>query len=249
MIIDKPASTEPLRQLWKQAFGDPDTFLDSFFDLGFSPNRCRQITVDGTPAAALYWFDCLWNGKKIAYLYAVATDVSFRGNGLCRALMSDTHRHLQALGYSGAILVPGSKDLFRLYERLGYRTCCYLSEFICDAAEPIPLRQTSADEYAALRRAYLPQGGVVQEGPLLAFLGSQVSFYAGKDFLLCAAVDGDTLTVPELLGNISAASGIVAALGAPQGRFRTPGAEKPFAMYYPLTCSQDEPSYFALALD
>ena len=57
MIIDNPTNTEPLRRLWKQAFGDTDSFLNSFFTFGFSPDRCRQITVDGNVAAALYWFD------------------------------------------------------------------------------------------------------------------------------------------------------------------------------------------------
>lgn len=249
MIIEKPASTKPLRLLWKQAFGDSEAFLDSFFSAGFSPDRCRQLTLDGKLAAALYWFDCIWEGKPIAYLYAVATDPAYRGRGLCRALMEDTHRHLLSLGYSGTILVPGSPALFRLYEKLGYRTCSHIREFTCDAAAPIPLRPIDAAEYAALRRALLPPGGVRQEGPPLAFLQTQASFYAGPNFLLCASLDGNTLTVPELLGSASAAPGITAALGAHRGRFRTPGTDKPFAMYHSLTSATKSPAYFALALD
>ena len=100
MIINQPQSSHipALRQLWKQAFGDPDAFLDGFFETGFSPDRCRCIMLDQQILAALYWFDCTWNGKKIAYLYAVATDLQYRGNGLCRALMENTHLHLKFLG-------------------------------------------------------------------------------------------------------------------------------------------------------
>lgn len=249
MIIDKPTSTKPLRHLWKQAFGDPDGFLDSFFSTGFSPDRCRQLTLEDSLAAALYWFDCTWEGKPIAYLYAVATDPAYRGRGLCRALMEDTHRHLQSLGYQGSLLVPGSHGLFQMYEKLGYRTCGYIREFACKAAAPAPLRSIDAAEYTALRRMFLPAGGVEQEGALLTFLQTQVSFYAGRDFLLCASLDDSTLIVPELLGNASAAPGITAALGAQQGRFRTLGTEKPFAMYRPLTTTTGSPTYFALALD
>ena len=113
MIIDKPTSKEipALRQLWKQAFGDTDAFLDSFFAHGFAFDRCRCVRIDGVLVAALYWFDCRWQGKKVAYLYAVATDMAFRGKRLCRMLMEDTHSHLQEAGYAGAALVPGSREL------------------------------------------------------------------------------------------------------------------------------------------
>ena len=249
MIIDSFHDTAALRRLWKQAFGDPDTFLDAFFSNGFSPDRCRALTLDGQLTAALYWFDCSWQSQKIAYLYAVATDKAFQGQGLCRALMEDTHRHLAELGYQGAILVPGSKALFRLYEKLGYRTCCHIGEFTCDATAPTPLRPLDAAEYALLRRRYLLENAVVQEGPLLTFLQTQARFYAGDDFLLCAALDGETLTVPELLGNTSAAPAITAALGARQGRFRAPGKDKSFAVYHALTSVDTVPTYFGLALD
>lgn len=249
MIIDRPQDTKPLRQLWKQAFGDTDAFLDSFFAFGFSPNRCRQLSIDGNVVSALYWFDCSYNGKKIAYLYAVATDKAFRGRGLCPMLMEDTHRHLQSLGYAGALLVPVSESLFRFYEKLGYRTCSTVSEFTCAATGSIAMRSVTAQEYATLRQDFLPPGSVALEGSMLNFLKEQYIFYAGEDFALCAASEGETLIAAELLGNVSAAPGITAALGKRQGRFRTPGAGKPFAMYRSLSCEADMPSYFALALD
>ena len=81
MIIDYPAENAipQLRGLWKEAFGDEDAFLDAFFATGFSPDRCRCVTVDGQLAAALYWFDCSWEEKPLAYLYAVATGKAYRG--------------------------------------------------------------------------------------------------------------------------------------------------------------------------
>lgn len=249
MIIDKPTSTEPLRQLWKQAFGDTDAFLDSFFAFGFSPDRCRQLSVDGKVVSALYWFDCSFNGKKIAYLYAVATDKAFRDRGLCRLLMEDTHRHLQSLGYAGALLVPVSEKLFCFYEKLGYRTCSAVNEFTCEATGTVELSHITGEDYCVLRQQYLPAGSVDPGGSMVAFLKAQYFFYAGKDFVLCAASEGDTLIVAELLGNTSAAPGIVAMMGKKQGRFRAPGDSKPFAMYRSLAYEADMPSYFALALD
>ena len=96
----KPSRIPQLRQLWQEAFGDPDDFLDRFFHVAFSPERCLCITVEDRVAAAAYWFDCDWEGKRCAYIYAVATGKAFRGRGLCRTLMGDIHRHLAELGYA-----------------------------------------------------------------------------------------------------------------------------------------------------
>ena len=75
MTIDlpKPGQIPQLRQLWQEAFGDSDAFLDSFFSLSFAPERCRCVTEENHVTAALYWFDCSCHGGKMAYLYAVAT--------------------------------------------------------------------------------------------------------------------------------------------------------------------------------
>ncbi len=248
MITDTPPVAQ-LKQLWQQAFGDPEAFIDAFFRTGFSPERCRCIQKDGRVAAVLYWFDCECRGEKLAYLYGVATEKSFRGQGLCHALMVDTHTHLAQKGYAGAVLVPGNEGLFRFYEGMGYRPFGGIQEFSCQAAQtPRALRAIDQEEYAALRRQLLPQGGVVQEAETLDFLRTQANFYAGEDFVLAATVEENKLFVPELLGNTSAAPQILSVLQMKEGRFRTPGKEKPFAMYRPLT-QEVPPAYFGLALD
>lgn len=253
MTIDKPAASHlpVLRSLWKQAFGDPDEFLDSFFSVAFSENRCRCLYMDGRLAASLYWFDADFENQKIAYLYAVATDKTYQNRGLCRALMEDTHRHLYALGYDAAMLVPGSEGLFRLYEKLGYRTAAYIREFTCTAVQvPADLRPIDAAQYVLLRKKYLPAGGVIQEGAAVALLQTQADFYAGSGCILIAAREAGALRILELLGDISAAPAVTAALGADTAVFRTPGEDKPFAMYRSLTEREGRlPAYFGLALD
>ncbi len=249
MIIKAPTDTTALRKLWKQAFGDSDAFLDSFFRFGFSPSRCFTAIIAGQLAGALYWFDCHFNDKKIAYLYAIATDKALQNRGVCRTLMEHTHRHLQALGYKGSILVPAGESLFGFYEKLGYTTCCHIAQNTCKAEDSIPLQKISSAEYARLRKALLPAGSVVQEGAVLDFLYTQASFYKGEHLLLCAATEGDRAFIPELLGDASCAPQIVATLGAKEGIYRTPGNGRPFAMYYPLTGCTEMPAYFAFALD
>ena len=252
MKIDAPTpSLEPqLRTLWKPAFGDGDAFLDAFFSTAYSPDRCRCVTVDGALAAALYWFDTSCAGEKMAYIYAVATAPAFREQGFCRALMGDTHRHLTGLGYRGALLVPDGESLTRMYAGLGYRPSSGIREFVCSmGSEAVPLRKIDPDEYARLRRELLPRRSVIQEGVSLTFLDTYADFYAGLDFLLAAHRDDDTLIGLELLGNAEAAPGILSALGIPQGAFRTPGTQHPFAMFLPLQPGTEPPSHFGLAFD
>ena len=251
MRIDypRPEQVPQLRRLWQLSFGDSVAFIDLFFRTGYAPERCRCVTTDAQAAAALYWFDVSCEGQKMAYIYAVATHPNHRGKGLCRALIADTHALLAKQGYAGTLLVTDGDSLRQMYARLGYRDCSSVSEFTCAAGEALSVHAVAAEEYAALRRKLLPAGGVVQEGENLSYLESYARFYAGADFLLAAASDGDALHGTELLGNRGAAPGILGALGYASGRFRSPGDDVAFAMFRPLIPDAKPPRYLGLAFD
>lgn len=245
MNIDHPnaAQVSQLRQLGKEAFGDTDSFLDGFFSTAFAKDRCMCVTAGDEIAAAAYWFSC----GQYAYIYAVATAKNYRGKGYCHALMAQIHALLQKQGYAGCIVVPGEESLRRFYGDMGYENFGGIQEFSCTAGTPLPLRKIETAEFATLRRQYLPEGGVVQEGENLAFLARWAEFYAGENFLLTVTREGDTLRGLELLGSPDAAPGILAALGAKRGTFRTPG-DTPFAMYKSLV-EKNAPTYLGFAFD
>lgn len=240
-----------LRALWKEAFGDTDEFLNLFEQTAYSPKRARRLTVDGTCAAALYWFDCECDGQKIAYLYAIATAKAYRGQGLCRMLMEDTHKHLRTLGYTAAILVPSEESLFGFYEKLGYAAATRISEFACEASdETVELLRIGEEEYGTLRRAMLPVGGVVQERDNLCYLSAQAELYRGEGVLLAARREKETLVGIELLGDVSAAPKILCTLSMPKGKFRTVGQDREFSMILFLNAEKGQiPTYFGLAFD
>lgn len=250
MTIDYPKSENipGLRRLWQEAFGDSDAFLDSFFATGFSPGRCRCIVEEGQIVAAHYWFDCSCNGRKIAYLYAVATAKSHRGQGLCKGLMAETHKLLASLGYCGGILVPGEKSLFDFYGNQGYETIACAERFSCKAGTTsVAVEALSPGDYAARRRQLLPENGVLQEGENLDFLSAISGLYGGNGWVMAAALDGSALTAMEFLGDRQVAPGILTALGMAEGAFRAPG-NAPFAMYLGFD-GGEIPSYFGLAFD
>lgn len=254
MKMKNPKSEDipALRKLWKEAFHDEDAFLDAFFAAGFSPERCRCITEDSKALSALYWFDCTLKNAKYAYLYAVATAGSHRRKGLCRALMADTHTHLTQQGYAGAVLVPGEESLFRFYEAMGYRVCGSVSTIAVSApgrTPDVPLTELTVSQYAAARRAFLPEGGLIQEGDNLSFLHTYAHFYGGDSWVLAAGCQGDFLAGFEFLGDTSVLPSVTAALDCREGRFRMPGDEKDFAMILPFSDSTPIPKYFGLAFD
>ena len=238
-----------LRDLWKAAFGDTDAFLDDFFSTAYAPHRCRCIVIDGSIAAALYWLDCACAGRKLAYIYAVATHPHHRGQGLCRTLMAETMEVLKQGDYDGVVLVPQKPGLIRMYAGMGFTPCSGVTEFHVMAGDPIPVRKIDVEEFARLRRNFLPQNGVVQEQENLPFLATQFCFYAGKNWIAATAEVDGMLWCPELLGSTDAAPGLVKSLGYREGSFRMPGDGRPFAMFRPLTEDCPRPAYFGFAFD
>ena len=239
-----------LLALWKGVFGDHDGFWELFLRTAFLPDHCRCLHREGRLAAALYWFDVSCRGQKLAYLYAVATHPDFRHQGLCHALMADTEARLAEMGYAGALLVPENPALVSFYGDMGYKSATSVTEFVCRmGAEAASLRAVGPSEYARLRRKFLPEGGVIQEGKSLRFLAEQAEFFAGEDVLLAAYREEETLHCLELLGGRERAPEVLKALGCEKGCFRAPGAEKPFAMFKSLQKNVIPPEYFGFAFD
>ena len=239
-----------LVRLWKEAFGEYDGFWELFLETAFLPDHCRCITEAGQVIAGLYWFDCSCAADKIAYVYAVVTDPSQRGRGLCRKLMADVHTLLKSKGYSSVMLVPADEGLREMYRKMGYGDCTTIGGISCAAGDKaVELRTIGTEEFAQLRRNLLPKHSVLQEGIQLPFLAAQAQLFAGEDFLLAAYLDGERLHGMELLGNPEAAPGILRALGCETGTFQIPGVEKPFAMLHKLTENTVTPNYFGFSFD
>ena len=236
-------------RLWQEAFGDTEEEMNRFFTTAYDPRRSRVLWQENQLAAALYWLDCRWNGRKIAYLYAVSTAKAFRGRGLCHALMGETLTVLREQGYAGAVLVPAEESLFAFYADMGFFTCSSVSEFTEKAGKtPVPVQTLNTEEYALRRRMLLPENSVLQEEENLRYLKETAELYGGDGFLLAASREGETLNAAEYLGDVSRIPGILRTLGCAEGNFRTPGTEKEFAMYCSFENSAG-PSYFGLCFD
>ncbi len=224
MIIKSPEKEHipGLTGLWMQAFGDSKDFIDGFFRTGFSYDRCLLAQEQGQLLAALYWFDCLWQDKKIAYLYAIATDEHHRGKGICNKLMQATHETLKQRNYHGAILVPAEASLFSFYGKMGYLPCC--PQQMQNAECEMQNAPVSVSQYRKLQSDLLPPDAVVHTDAAFSYLQTFAAFYKTKDGICCKTED----SIQELLPY------------TPTGKNR--------AMYLSLTEDKTLPAYFALPL-
>lgn len=242
--------TERLKDLWSLAFGDSPEMIDCFFSTAYSPRRCHFLEEDGLVTAALYWLDCVLENRKYAYIYAVATHPDHRSRGLCRRLMEEAHRILKERNYSAVLLMPAEPELRQMYRKFGYTDCTTHTLLTCDAADrgvevfPVPTR-----EYEALRRRYLPEGGLEQPGESIEYLAAYAQLYAGRDFVLAAIHQENSLFGLELLGNTARGPQILKAMGYETGTFRTPGPDVPFAMLCPLQKDIPRPAYLGFAFE
>ena len=228
-----------LRSLFTEAFGD-ECFTSLFFSKGYSPDRCLAA-FDGTLLAALHWFDCRLDGKTAAYIYGIAAFKRCRGRGIGSGLIRAALEELNKRDYEAIFLVPAEEHLFAYYERFGFRAVSTIREERTAPGAPLPLRELTVQEYAQTRRRFLPEHALLQEGPCLELYSGYAKFYATKRAV--AAVSADM--VWELLGDVSDAPGILAALGLDSVAVRTPGEGRPFAMGLGV----DGPIYLGLALD
>ncbi|MBO7217419.1 MAG: GNAT family N-acetyltransferase, partial [Clostridia bacterium] len=221
MIFKNPTFTDManLKNLWIEAFGDSDEFYASFLKSGFHASRCRLAEEENEILSALYFFDCLLEDKKIAYIYGVATKKQARNRGIAKKLLIDTHEYLKENGYYGALLVPSEKSLFPFYEKLGYKTATKNNTVTVsdNFSDPSKLKKINGEEYAALRRKYLPRGGVIQENENIEYLETLEELYCSKDFIFAAHIEGDTLYASEFLGDTAQLGNITAAFKVKKG--------------------------------
>ena len=236
-----------LKKLWMHTFGDTAESVDAFFATGYEADRSAVICVDNQLISALYWLDYTWNGKKLAYIYAVATEENFRGQGFGRQLMEKAHAALQAQGYAGAVLVPAEKRLVRWYEKLGYQTFYRAKKQEFSAGIATAVTELSGEEYARLRQEKKPDAPK-PDREVYDFFATYGSFYKAENCLFAASRQENTVHFQEFLGDFQKLPGIIAGMNAQSGFACVPDKDTTFAMYYPIT-EERMPDYFSFALD
>ena len=111
-----PSDFPGIAALWQEAFGDSPEAVNAFF--AYFPD-CRSYVAeeDGGIVSMVHALPrTLSPNIPTAYLYAVATAKTHRGQGLCRRLIAFSEAELGKIGIQTTVLTPGEPSLFRFYE-------------------------------------------------------------------------------------------------------------------------------------
>ena len=126
LLLDKIAALHltseqrEMRAMWHDIFGDEIHEIDSFL-VGHS-DAIPLIHKDNDRVVSMLYIVPLqmW-GKRVAYIYAVATKPEYRGQGIASKLLTEALQRIKASGkFDIAALIPSSTESKRLYERLGF---------------------------------------------------------------------------------------------------------------------------------
>ena len=109
-----------MRQMWHDIFGDEEAEIDSFFvrhsDALPLIHKENDVVVSMLFVVPLQMWD-----KRVAYIYAVATQPEYRGRGIASKLLKEALQLIETNGeFDLAALIPSSAESKRLYEHLGF---------------------------------------------------------------------------------------------------------------------------------
>lgn len=249
MRLARPEDRPALTRLWTTCFGDEAAVAEDFWETMWP--EITVFTLEDCAAMATA-MPVRWQQKRAAYFYAVATDPTRRGEGLCRRLMAEAEQFLAGQGYSYATLSPAEHSLFQFYGRMGYETSFFCGRKVFRGlGSDRTVRIVSPEVYAALRREYGQEHQVEYPESLLTLQASAGPLLEIPG-LGCAAVEPAErgYIARELLSRNAqaAASALCVYLNIPLLPARMPGPV-PFGMAKSLDCSPLCPSYLGLAFE
>ena len=233
-----------LTRLWQDCFGDRPEDIAAFWRLPGVQVFCARENgraVSMASALPVQLIDEEGEAHAAAYLYAVATDKTFRRRGLCGEVLHYAEVQLKKSGVEFSLLIPSTPPLFSFYRKLGYETCFFRGrEEIAVPACTGEVRAISPEAYFNLRELLLPAGFVSLPATLLGYQGTsdRLCRIETENDVFCAvcAESAGRLTVKELLPYSPAAAALLLReSGCRQGVCLTPEGDIPYGMGKPLS--------------
>lgn len=120
---------EQCRALWKEAFGDNDSFIEQFMNRYYNPENLLHIGTEKKLFSMLHLIPFDYNNGTIGIIYALATATEERSRGYATILIQRAIETAQKRGYTHIALIPASEQLFSYYNKRGFKGK-YRVEFI-----------------------------------------------------------------------------------------------------------------------
>lgn len=148
-----------LKLLWKNVFGDEDGYIDLFFKSQYNKSLTFAAFDKDMIICALYLLKCRINlcaqSYNGLYLYAAATDASYRKQGLMGKLINEAEQFAKENGCDFISLVPANEYLYTYYSKFGFKTAMYKAPQSVSSAKVQNLfaEEISPCEYNAKRNS------------------------------------------------------------------------------------------------
>lgn len=117
---------EQVINLWRTCFGDPEPFIQLFFEQVYRDEYTLTLEREGRVISALQIlpYTLCYYGEMIpvGYICGVSTLPEERGKGYMKQLMAQAESELKSRGLALATLIPAEPWLFDYYARMGYTT-------------------------------------------------------------------------------------------------------------------------------
>ncbi len=170
MITIRPSTPEEIPQqkaLWQKCFGDPASYIDTFYERFCTPDQVLVVEEDGHINSMAVMLSAVIRTQDeqelpVGYVYALATDPSRQGKGHARELLQFADGFLMDRGDKAMVLTPASPSLHKFFSATGMTECfCHRkSEFLSSALtgevpEGGSFTPVGPEEYNAIRNAYL----------------------------------------------------------------------------------------------
>lgn len=121
-----------LKEIWRECFHDEEHYIDFFYEHHVVEKVTLIYIQDGRAVSMLNLIPGRMmiedKYQEIRYVYAVATLPKYQGQGMAGKLLNHANQWLQNQNIL-TILVPADEKLFKYYERLGYKTYFYMSQY------------------------------------------------------------------------------------------------------------------------
>ncbi|MCH5329342.1 MAG: GNAT family N-acetyltransferase [Alistipes sp.] len=139
--IELSDDEQAVAELWSEAFGDERTFTDKFmvererYGIRSFLHRSGERIVG--MAHLVPMTDAA--GRRVAYIYGVATAEEFRKRGIASELLQEAVRSAER-EFEAAVLIPSGENAKRLYRRIGFEDTDirlrFMTEFDFGSGEP-----------------------------------------------------------------------------------------------------------------
>jgi len=151
IIYTYDKNKELLRELWEEAFDDPEEFVDYYFDNVCNTNKILSAYADDKLIGMLHLnpYDVYVDGqiKKSYYVVGVSVALSMREQGNMKAMMKKALEDVAKEGVEFVFLMPALEDY---YNNLGFKKVYNTKTLDFTIIEPEEFERDISDCYASL---------------------------------------------------------------------------------------------------